>query len=80
MTDCAVSGPNYAAAECRIALPATTPRSPAMRASEIAFQLDAFAQAANAQYQLFRNERVFADARRAIQERLETLRPAATAA
>jgi len=53
---------------------------PAMSASEIAFQLDAFAQAANAQYQLFRNERVFADARRAIQERLETLRPAVTAA
>lgn len=44
-------------------------------ARELAFQLDAFAQAANAQYQLFREERVFDDARRAIQERLESLRP-----
>ena len=43
-------------------------------AREIAFQLDAFAQAANAQYQLFRDERVFAEARRAVQERLESLR------
>jgi AcrR family transcriptional regulator len=46
-------------------------------AREIAFQLDAFAQAANAQYQLFRDERVFAQARRAVQERLESLRRAA---
>ena len=44
-------------------------------AREIAFQLDAFAQASNAQYQLFRDERVFAEARRAIRERLESLRP-----
>ena len=44
-------------------------------AREIAFQLDAFAQASNAQYQLFRDPQVFDDARRAIQERLETLRP-----
>jgi AcrR family transcriptional regulator len=44
-------------------------------AREIAFQLDAFAQASNAQYQLFRDPQVFADARRAIQERLESLRP-----
>ena len=44
-------------------------------AREIAFQLDAFAQASNAQYQLFRDPRVFDDARRAIQERLESLRP-----
>jgi AcrR family transcriptional regulator len=44
-------------------------------AREIAFQLDAFAQAANAQYQLFRDERVFAESRRAIRERLESLRP-----
>jgi AcrR family transcriptional regulator len=44
-------------------------------AREIAFQLDAFAQAANAQYQLFRDEAVFAEARRAIRERLESLRP-----
>jgi AcrR family transcriptional regulator len=47
-------------------------------AREIAFQLDAFAQAANAQYQLFRNENVFAEARRAVRERLESLRPALT--
>jgi AcrR family transcriptional regulator len=44
-------------------------------AREIAFQLDAFAQAANSQFQLFRDERVFDDARRAVGERLETLRP-----
>jgi AcrR family transcriptional regulator len=42
---------------------------------EIAFQLDAFAQAANAQWQLFREDGVFDDARRAIRERLESLRP-----
>jgi len=50
---------------------------PDMSAREIAFQLDAFAQAANAQLQLFRDERVFADARKAVQERLESLRPGA---
>jgi AcrR family transcriptional regulator len=44
-------------------------------AREVAFQLDAFAQASNAQYQLFRDPQVFDDARRAIQERLESLRP-----
>lgn len=49
---------------------------PAVSAREIAFQLDAFAQAANANYQLFRDDRVFDDARRAIRERLESLRPA----
>jgi AcrR family transcriptional regulator len=43
-------------------------------AREVAFQLDAFAQAANAQYQLFRDERVFDEARRAVRERLESLR------
>ena len=48
---------------------------PNLSAREIAFQLDAFAQASNAQYQLFRDPRVFDDARRAIQERLESLRP-----
>jgi AcrR family transcriptional regulator len=48
---------------------------PKVSAREIAFQLDAFAQASNAQYQLFRDPQVFADARRAIQERLESLRP-----
>jgi AcrR family transcriptional regulator len=44
-------------------------------ARQVAFELDALAQAANAQYQLFRNEAVFAEARRAIRERLESLRP-----
>jgi AcrR family transcriptional regulator len=48
-------------------------------ARELAFQLDAFAQAANAQYQLFRDERVFAEARDAIRSRLESLRPAVAA-
>jgi AcrR family transcriptional regulator len=48
---------------------------PNVSAREIAFQLDAFAQASNAQYQLFRDPHVFDDARRAIQERLENLRP-----
>ena len=43
-------------------------------AREIAFQLDAFAQAANAQYQMFRDGQVFAEARRAVRERLESLR------
>ena len=46
---------------------------------EIAFQLDAFAQAANAQFQLFRDPRVFDAARRAVRERLESLRPARAA-
>jgi AcrR family transcriptional regulator len=44
-------------------------------AKELAFELDAFAQAANARYQLFEDSAVFADARRAIRERLESLRP-----
>jgi AcrR family transcriptional regulator len=48
---------------------------PKASARQVAFQLDAFAQASNAQYQLFRNPQVFDDARRAIQERLESLRP-----
>ena len=48
---------------------------PKVSPREIAFQLDAFAQASNAQYQLFRDPQVFDDARRAIQERLESLRP-----
>jgi AcrR family transcriptional regulator len=48
---------------------------PGVSAREIAFQLDAFAQAANAQYQLFRDDSVFDGARRAVRERLETLRP-----
>jgi AcrR family transcriptional regulator len=45
-----------------------------LSAREIAFQLDSFAQAANAQYQMFRDERVFDEARRAVRERLESLR------
>jgi AcrR family transcriptional regulator len=52
---------------------------PLVSAREVAFQLDAFAQAANLQYQLFRDACVFDDARRAIRERLETLRPRAAA-
>jgi len=44
-------------------------------ARDVAFQLDAFAQAANSQYQLFGDERVFDKARRAVRERLEALRP-----
>ncbi len=44
-------------------------------AREIAFQLDAFAQASNVQYQLFRDPSVFDEARSAIHERLESLRP-----
>jgi AcrR family transcriptional regulator len=47
---------------------------PGVPAKEVAFQLDAFAQAANAQYQLFREPAVFDGARRAIRERLESLR------
>jgi AcrR family transcriptional regulator len=48
---------------------------PHLTAREVAFQLDAFAQAANAQYQLFRDPEVFDEARRATQARLEGLRP-----
>ena len=48
---------------------------PRANAREVSFQLDAFAQASNAQYQLFRDPQVFDDARRAIRERLESLRP-----
>ena len=44
-------------------------------AREIAFELDAYAQAANAQYQLFGDRAVFDEARRAVRERLESLRP-----
>jgi AcrR family transcriptional regulator len=49
---------------------------PAVDPRQVAFQLDAFAQAANAQFQLFKDDRVFDEARRAIRERLESLRPA----
>jgi AcrR family transcriptional regulator len=47
---------------------------PGVPAKEVAFQLDAFAQAANAQYQLFRDPVVFDEARRAIRDRLDSLR------
>jgi AcrR family transcriptional regulator len=47
---------------------------PSISAREIAFQLDAFAQAANSQYQLFKDPVVFDNARRATRERLESLR------
>ena len=47
----------------------------ACQAARSAFQLDAFAQAANAQFQLFRDRRVFDYARRAVRERLESIRP-----
>jgi AcrR family transcriptional regulator len=52
---------------------------PNLSAREIAFQLDAFAQSANAQFQLFRDRQVFDEARRAIRDRLESLRPARAA-
>jgi hypothetical protein len=52
---------------------------PSVSPREIAFQLDAFAQSANAQFQLFRERRVFEEARRAIRDRLESLRPARAA-
>ena len=52
---------------------------PSLSAREVAFQLDAFAQSANAQFQLFRDRRVFDEARRAIRDRLESLRPARAA-
>jgi AcrR family transcriptional regulator len=48
-------------------------------AREIAFQLDSFAQSSNAQFQLFRDPAVFDAARRAIRDRLESLRPALAA-
>lgn len=41
---------------------------------ELAFELDALAQAANSQYQIFRDATVFDRSRRAIRERLESLR------
>jgi AcrR family transcriptional regulator len=48
---------------------------PTVPAREVAFQLDAFAQASNMRYQLFGDPQVFDEARRAIRERLESLRP-----
>jgi AcrR family transcriptional regulator len=53
---------------------------PDVSARDVAFQLDAFAQAANAQYQLFRDKSVFDGARQAIRDRLESLHPARRAA
>jgi AcrR family transcriptional regulator len=52
---------------------------PRPEAREIAFQLDAFAQSANAHFQLFRDDRVFEEARRAIRDRIESLRVARAA-
>jgi AcrR family transcriptional regulator len=52
---------------------------PQLSAREVAFQLDAFAQSANAQFQLFRDERIFEEARRAIRDRIESLRAARAA-
>jgi len=52
---------------------------PGLSAREIAFQLDAFAQSANAQFQLFRDRRVFEEARRALRDRIESLRTARAA-
>jgi AcrR family transcriptional regulator len=51
-----------------------------LTARELAFQLDAFAQASNAQFQLFGDPVAFENARRAVRDRLESLRPAAAAA
>jgi AcrR family transcriptional regulator len=51
-----------------------------LSAHELAFQLDALAQSSNAHFQLFRDPAVFGHARRAIQDRLESLRPAVAAA
>jgi AcrR family transcriptional regulator len=50
-----------------------------LSAREIAFELDAFAQASNAKFQLFRDPKVFDEARRATRERIESLRPARAA-
>ena len=48
-----------------------------LSAREITFELDSFAMAANWQYHLFGDASVFDAARRAVRERLESLRPAA---
>ena len=45
----------------------------------VADGVGAFAQAANAQFQLFRDPAVFDGARRAVHDRLESLRPARAA-
>jgi AcrR family transcriptional regulator len=48
-----------------------------LSAREITFELDSFGMAANWQYRVFGDPAVYEDARRAIRERLESLRPAA---
>jgi AcrR family transcriptional regulator len=50
-----------------------------LTAAELAFELDAFAQQANAKFQLFRDPAAYDEARRAIRNRLESLRPAVAA-
>jgi AcrR family transcriptional regulator len=47
-----------------------------LSAREITFELDSFGMAANWQYRVFGDPAVYDDARRAIRERLESLRPA----
>jgi AcrR family transcriptional regulator len=47
-----------------------------LSAHEITFELDSFGMAANWQYRVFGEPAVYDDARRAIRERLESLRPA----
>jgi AcrR family transcriptional regulator len=49
---------------------------PELSAREIAFELDSFAQSCNAKFQLFREARVFDEGRRAVRDRIESLRPA----
>ena len=49
----------------------------AVEARRVAFELTAFAEAANAKYELFGDPQVIADARAAIRDRLESLRPRA---
>ena len=48
---------------------------PVADARRIAFELNAFVQNAEAQHELFGDRRVFSDARAAVSERLESLRP-----
>jgi AcrR family transcriptional regulator len=47
---------------------------PSASARRVAFELNAFVQNAEAQHELFGDRRVFADAREAVRERLESLR------
>src|SRR6266498_3937974 len=53
---------------------------PTLSAHELAFQLDSFAQTSNAHFQLFSEASVFENARRAIRDRIESLRPTSAAA